>query len=145
MNQVHKETLTHVANALPNRSGTDIEIFGIEGIPEEINRAHTQRVIQQYYQAEADRRQKTGNPPPGGAPQQSKKVKIESGEELKKRLAEHKAKRAAQAAQAAAGDSSGAPTPVGSAQGAQSPAVFQSPVPYPAPTVSRRTITTSLT
>ena len=33
MNQVHKESLSQVENALPNRQGLDVEIFGMEGIP----------------------------------------------------------------------------------------------------------------
>ena len=119
MSQVHKETLSAVENALPNRSSLDVEIFGMEGVPEDVLQAHNQRVITQYQQAEAERRAVTGNPPPGsggasGAPQ-SKKPKLESPAELKKRLAEHKAKLAEQAA----GGSSGGATPVGAGQGVQ--------------------------
>jgi len=43
MNQVHKETLTSVDNSLPNRQGLEVEIFGMEGIPEEVAQAHNQR------------------------------------------------------------------------------------------------------
>lgn len=43
MNQVHKETLTSVDNSLPNRQGLEVEIFGMEGIPEEVVQAHNQR------------------------------------------------------------------------------------------------------
>ena len=45
MSQVHKENLSAVDNALPNRAGLDIEIFGMEGIPEDIVQQHTQRVL----------------------------------------------------------------------------------------------------
>ncbi|EPQ61744.1 hypothetical protein BGT96224_3320 [Blumeria graminis f. sp. tritici 96224] len=104
MNQVHKETLTNVDNSLPNRQGLENEIFGMEGIPEDIVQAHSQRIIAVYYQAEAERRAVTGNPGPGGAASasgQPKKPKLESPAELKKRLAEHKARKAEQAASGA--------------------------------------------
>ena len=121
MNQVHKETLTSVDNALGNRASLDVEIFGMEGIPEDVLQAHNQRIIQQYYQAEAERRAATGNPGPGAnnAGGQPKKPKFESPAELKKRLAEHKARMAEQAA----GGSSGGNTP----GAAQSPPLSQSP------------------
>ena len=32
--QVHKETLDRVPNSLPNRGNIEIEIYGMEGIPE---------------------------------------------------------------------------------------------------------------
>ncbi|PGH17929.1 hypothetical protein AJ79_00828 [Helicocarpus griseus UAMH5409] len=149
MSQVHKESLSAVDNALPNRSSLDIEIFGMEGVPEDILQAHNQRVLTQYHQAEAERRAVTGNPPPGtqGGGSQPKKPKFESPAELKKRLAEHKAKLAEQAA----GSSSGDVTPVGAGQGLQTnssgypgtpqyPAASQQPLngsnqqyPYPQP------------
>ncbi|KAM7194363.1 hypothetical protein V8F33_007251 [Rhypophila sp. PSN 637] len=96
MNQVHKENLTSVENALPNRQGLDIEIFGMEGVPEDILQQHNQRIIQKYYQDQADRHAATGNPPPGQSGNQgpTKKVKIETPEELKKRLAEFRARKA---------------------------------------------------
>ncbi|KAF2755348.1 hypothetical protein EJ05DRAFT_99045 [Pseudovirgaria hyperparasitica] len=94
MNQVHKEQLHFVENALENRKGLEVEIFGMEGIPDDIKQAHQQRVLQNFYQAEADRRQNTGNPPPGqGGPQKEPRRKP-TVEELKKRLAEHRVKRA---------------------------------------------------
>jgi hypothetical protein len=127
MNQVHKETLTSVDNALPNRSDLNVEIFGMEGIPEEIVQAHNQRIITQFYQAEAERRAATGNPGPGAAQgNAAKKPKHESPADLKKRLAEHKARMAEQAA----GGSSGTNTPMGSMDNAQSPAMGQSPGSY---------------
>jgi hypothetical protein len=45
MNQVHKETLTSVDNSLPNRQGLEVEIFGMEGIPEDVVQAHNQRML----------------------------------------------------------------------------------------------------
>ena len=42
MNQVHKEQLLLVENSLPNRAGLDVEIFGMEGIPEDVVQAHNQ-------------------------------------------------------------------------------------------------------
>lgn len=105
MNQVHKEVLTSVDNSLPNRQGLEVEVFGTEGIPDDVRQAHDQRIIAAYYQAEAERRAATGNPAPGTAAQggQSKKPKFESPAELKKRLAEHKARKAEQAANGGSG------------------------------------------
>lgn len=124
MSQVHKENLSAVDNALPNRAGLDIEIFGMEGIPEDIVQQHTQRVLTNFHQAEAERRAATGNAVPGaaGAGGQTKKPKFESPSELKKRLAEHKAKMATEQAN---GGSSGGGTPLGAGQG-QPPAISQS-------------------
>ncbi len=96
MNQVHKESLSNVENALPTRQSLDVEIFGMEGIPEEIVQQHHQRIIQNYYTAQAERRAATGNPPPGqsGSQGPAKKLKIEPSGDLKARLAEHRAQRA---------------------------------------------------
>ena len=121
MSQVHKETLSAVDNALPNRAGLDIEIFGMEGIPEDIIQQHNQRVLTQYHQAEAERKKATGSAGAGvgaAAGNQPKKPKFESPSDLKKRLAEHKAKLAAEQAN---GGSSGGGTPVGAGTN-QSPA-----------------------
>ncbi|KAI9847693.1 MAG: hypothetical protein M1837_001941 [Sclerophora amabilis] len=124
LNQVHKETLTTVENALPNRSNLDVEIFGMEGIPEDVITAHNQRVYSQFQSAEAERRVATGNPPSGaGANGGAKKAKFESPSELKKRLAEHKAKMAEQGT----GGNSGAGTPIGAGHGNLSPSLAQSP------------------
>lgn len=111
MNQVHKEQLTSIENALPNRASLDVEIFGMEGIPEEVVALHNQRVLTQYHQAEAERRAATGNPTSGAANNGAqKKPKFESPSDLKKRLAEHKA--AKLAAEQNGGGSSGASTPI---------------------------------
>ncbi|MCJ1264386.1 hypothetical protein MMC22_004257 [Lobaria immixta] len=130
MTQVHKETLTTIENALPNRSGLDVEIFGMEGIPEDIVTSHNQRVITQFTQAEAERRAATGNPGPGGAGGSgAKKPKFESPSDLKQRLAEHKAKKVAEQS---AGFGSGDNTPNGVGQDNQSPGLGQSPVGFQA-------------
>lgn len=130
MSQVHKEQLGEVDNALPNRSSLDIEIFGMEGVPEDVIQAHNQRVLAQFQQAEAERRAATGNPPPGvakdGGP--AKKPKLEISD-LKKRLAEHKAKLAGDGKPSEA--SSGSVTPVGAGQNSsqsasQTPSAFVS-------------------
>ena len=94
MNQVHKEQLNAVENALPNRQGLEVEIFGMEGIPDDIMQAHNQRVMQQYYEAAAERRAKSGNPMPGEA-MKRKKIKLETAEELRKRFQEWHAKKLA--------------------------------------------------
>ncbi len=126
MTQVHKETLTTIDNALPNRSGLDIEIFGMEGIPEDIVASHNQRVLTSFAQAEAERRAATGNPAPGSAGgNAAKKPKFESPSDLKKRLAEHKAKKAAEQP---ADHGSGENTPNGTGNGHQSPGLAHSPM-----------------
>ena len=127
MTQVHKETLTIIENALPNRSGLDVEIFGMEGIPDDVAQSHNQRVLQQFAQAEAERRAATGNLGPAGVAGTPKKPKFEPTSDLKKRLAEHKAKKAAEEA---AGISSGGNTPSGMTHGNQSPGLSQSPGNY---------------
>ncbi|KAL7921890.1 hypothetical protein ACQKWADRAFT_294732 [Trichoderma austrokoningii] len=98
LNQVHKETLSQVENALPNRQGLEVEIFGMEGIPQEVLEQHRNRIIQNFYQAQEDRRIATGNPPPGQSKNPKKKIKIETAEELLKRFAEYRAQRKAAAA-----------------------------------------------
>ena len=103
MNQVHKESLGAIENALPNRAGLDVEIFGIEGIPEDVEQSHNQRMIAQFSQAEAERRAVTGNLAPGvTSSNPAKKPKVEAVSEMKRRLAEHKAKKAEETAAAAA-------------------------------------------
>lgn len=114
MSQVHKEQLSAVDNALPNRSSLDVEIFGMEGVPDDIIQTHNQRMMTQFQQAEAERQAVTGNPPPGtgAGGQPAKRPKLENVSDLKKRLAEHKAKKA----ETRAGGSSGEATPVGAGQ-----------------------------
>lgn len=92
MNQVHKEQLTAVENALPNRQGLEVEIFGMEGIPDDIVQTHNTRVMQQYYEEAAERRAKSGNPMPGEAVKR-KKINLETAEELRKRFQEWRTKK----------------------------------------------------
>lgn len=92
MNQVHKETVSQVENALPNRQGLDVEIFGMEGVPQDILEQHRTRIIQNFYQAQENRRLATGNPLPGQSLNNArKKLKFETAEELLQRLAEWRA------------------------------------------------------
>ena len=65
LQQVHKETLTSVENAIEGREGVDPEIFGMCGVPEDLVNAHKQRIMNEYFKMEAERRARTGNPPPG--------------------------------------------------------------------------------
>lgn len=98
LQQVHKETLTAVENAIEGRQGVEPEVFGMMGIPDELLDAHRQRILNEFFKQEADRRALTGNPPPGqkaGEPS-AKKRKMETPEELKARLAEHRAKKQAE-------------------------------------------------
>ncbi|KAH8887141.1 hypothetical protein GQ53DRAFT_693483 [Thozetella sp. PMI_491] len=127
MNQVHKESLSTVENALPNRQGLDVEIFGMEGVPEDIVQQHNQRIIQNFYTAQAERFAATGNPPPGqsGAQGPQKKIKKESTDELKARLAAHRAKAAANQAAGINGSAANAPSD------GQSPGQGNSPFPPP--------------
>lgn len=126
MTQVHKETLTTIEHALPNRSNLDVEIFGMEGIPDDVVSSHNQRVLSQFAQAEAERRAATGNPGPGGAlGGATKKPKVEDTSDLKKRLAEHKAKKTAEQA---GGISSGDGTPVDGAHGSPGPPFGQNTI-----------------
>ena len=62
MNQVHKESLEQVENALPNRQGLDIEIFGMEGVPQDVIDAHNQQVTHKHFEEEQERARITGNP-----------------------------------------------------------------------------------
>jgi len=107
MNQVHKETLSQVENALPNRQGLDVEIFGMEGIPQDILDQHKHRIAQNFFQAQEDRRMATGNPTPGGDGLPRKKIKYETPEELKRRFNEWREKR--NAARASGVDGGAAP------------------------------------
>ncbi|KAL0935716.1 uncharacterized protein CTRU02_210307 [Colletotrichum truncatum] len=126
LNQVHKETLTQVENALPNRQGLDVEIFGMEGIPQDILDQHRNRIIQNFYQAQEDRRIATGNPLPGQSKQPRKKLKVETPEELKARLAEHRAKLSSGQATGTSG------SPANGAPASASPGAFNNS-PYPPP------------
>ncbi|CAL3972213.1 hypothetical protein PZA11_004608 [Diplocarpon coronariae] len=133
MNQVHKETLTSVDNSLPNRQGLEVEIFGMEGIPEDVVQAHNQRIIAGFYQAQAERQAATGNPGPGAQNGgQSKKPKLEAPSDLKKRLAEHKARKAEQAANGSSGGNTPMMDAVQNSPLGHSPGSFNAS-PFPPP------------
>ncbi|CAG8735583.1 11868_t:CDS:2 [Acaulospora morrowiae] len=75
--QVHKETIDTVPNAIKGRESVDVEIFGMEGIPQQDMMAHVQAL-------------ESGQP--------SKKIKLDepspvelTSEEIKKQLAQHQA------------------------------------------------------
>ncbi|XPS81519.1 hypothetical protein M3J09_013450 [Ascochyta lentis] len=90
MNQVHKENLTHVENAIGGRQGLDIEIFGMEGVPAEVLDQHNQHVTQKHFAEEEERARLTGNPVRGqyangqALPNKRKKVN-ESLDEIEER------------------------------------------------------------
>lgn len=93
MNQVHKENLTHVENANPGRQGLEIEIFGMEGVPQEIIDQHNQQVTQAHFAEEEERARITGNPIRGlysnGQAAPNKRPKInESLDEIEQRAAQ---------------------------------------------------------
>lgn len=44
VHQVHKETVSKVPNAVPGRDNIELEIFGLEGIPEGDRIAHEHAV-----------------------------------------------------------------------------------------------------
>ncbi|KAM0706682.1 hypothetical protein Q7P35_006011 [Cladosporium inversicolor] len=97
LQQVHKATLTHIDNAMESRQNVEPEVFGMMGIPDELIEAHRQRILNVFFEEEANRRAQTGNPPPGqGQPNAKRQRTMETPEELKARLAEHRAKRAAE-------------------------------------------------
>jgi len=115
MNQVHKETLNQVENALPNRQGLDVEIFGMEGVPEDIIQQHTQHILQNFYTAQAERQAVTGNPPAGRSGDGPRKPPVkdlnETPESIKARLKIHMAKNAERRAKAAAAAAAAAANP----------------------------------
>lgn len=79
----------------------------MEGIPQEVLEQHRNRIIQNFYQAQEDRRIATGNPLPGQGRSPRKKIKYETPEELKARLAEWRARKG----ERVAGESGAAPPP----------------------------------
>jgi hypothetical protein len=93
MDQVHKKKLTHVDNALESRQGIEPEIFGMMGIPQQLVDAHRQNILNEFFKADAERRAKNGNPPPGqGSGESAKKQKVEEKEETPEQLKERQRK-----------------------------------------------------
>ncbi|KAK9469123.1 hypothetical protein V1512DRAFT_280925 [Lipomyces arxii] len=92
--QVHKETLTAVFNALPGRERTDIEIFGLEGIPEEVIQAREAKLRENFAAAgiATDKNDYTNSTVSASTPP-AKRQKIVSvdREAIQAKLAAHKA------------------------------------------------------
>lgn len=110
----------------------------MEGVPEDIITQHNQRIITNFYQEQAERHAATGNPPPGQG-RAAKKIKIESADDLKTRLAKFRAEKAAQKAAGINGTPvippPNAQSPAGPAGQNASPGAF---VSIPTPLVLRR-------
>jgi hypothetical protein len=82
--------LTEVENALADRKTLGVEIFGMEGIPEDVKQRHDKRVTEIYWEDQAARRQATGNPPSGSKEALAvKPSKFGDEEDLIKRFKEH--------------------------------------------------------
>lgn len=61
--QVHKETIDKIPNALPNRNNVDIEIYGMEGIPDADLKEHERsKGSEGYISSEAMKKQQPTNP-----------------------------------------------------------------------------------
>ncbi|CAK3946770.1 Zinc finger 207 [Lecanosticta acicola] len=152
MQQVHKKELTAVPNAIPGREGVTPEIFGMEGVPQNLIDQKKDLIAREYHRKEQQHLALTGNPLPGTAHLQnhvSKKPKTESKEDIKRRVQEAKEKKAAEKAAAEAAATSAAaanavintPTPPGMQAFAAPPgfqpygvAGYQSPGYYQAST-----------
>ncbi|CAL1529731.1 unnamed protein product, partial [Lymnaea stagnalis] len=63
--QVHKEKIDKVPNSLPGRNNTEIEIYGMEGIPEEDAKAHEKNKNKKIAEvtSELDSGDDNSNPP----------------------------------------------------------------------------------
>ncbi|KAF2002149.1 hypothetical protein P154DRAFT_521270 [Amniculicola lignicola CBS 123094] len=61
MTQVHKEQLTSVDNALPGRQTLDVEIFGMEGVPEDLVHQHSLTVTEKHFTDAQEFQLRTGN------------------------------------------------------------------------------------
>ncbi|KAK9492354.1 hypothetical protein V1508DRAFT_355928 [Lipomyces doorenjongii] len=116
--QVHKETITTVFNSTKGRERADIEIFGLEGIPEEAVQAHEAKIrekfsipdsITSYTSSPAVSSARTSLSPP---PAKKQKVASINREEIQARLAAHKAaKKAAAEGKASASPPSSSSAP----------------------------------
>lgn len=124
MQQVHKEELHETPNALEGRKDLNLEIFGMEGVPQELVEQRTAYVTEQYHRMAEDYRKKTGNPLPGSVPPEEasapKRQRTEDMDEVKRRVREIKARRDAEKAAKAAGLT--IPKPADSPSSAAAPA-----------------------
>lgn len=128
--QVHKEQLHRIENALPGRESIDIEVFVMEGIPEELVQARRKAIAEEHYREQNEYVQRTGNLPPGSTepnPHLKKKPKLESTEDLKARVAALKKKKEAEKAAKANGGNVGVNTEYGSDNASPSPAPVSAP------------------
>lgn len=67
-----------------------VEIFGMEGIPEDVKARHDKRVAEDFWKELAERREATGNPPAGSKEALVlKPSKFADEEDLAKRFKEH--------------------------------------------------------
>jgi hypothetical protein len=67
-----------------------VEIFGMEGIPEDVKARHDKRVAEEFWKELAERREATGNPPAGSKEALAvKPSKFGDEEDLAKRFKEH--------------------------------------------------------
>ncbi|KAF4552543.1 Hypothetical protein D9617_9g023310 [Elsinoe fawcettii] len=98
MEQVHKEELNRIENAIPGREDPNVEIYGTEGIPEDVLQAWRERKTQEYY-AQGGKDPNAQND--GNAAKKQKPT--ETVEEAKKRFAEFKARKAAEKAAGGSG------------------------------------------
>lgn len=96
LQQVHKEQLTAIENALEGREDPSIEIFGMEGMPDEVYNNHREAVIRDWQKRVAEHTALTGNPPPGTAPNPPVRV-YEGREAIQARLREFVAQKEAAA------------------------------------------------
>ncbi|BFZ64713.1 hypothetical protein YB2330_005865 [Saitoella coloradoensis] len=131
--QVHKETLTAIANTIPGREGIDIEIFGMEGVPENDLIQRNARIMQEYHATQG-----SATPKQHGGPPVVKKQKIDKVDtaDLKAKMEAFRAAKANKAAGASPSAATptrstiGTPTPV---PGYTTPSVHSYGAPYAAP------------
>ncbi|GAO50202.1 hypothetical protein SAICODRAFT_10043 [Saitoella complicata NRRL Y-17804] len=104
--QVHKETLIAIANTIPGREGIDIEIFGMEGVPENDLIQRNARIMQEYHATQG-----SATPQQHGGPPVAKKQKIDKVDtaDLKAKMEAFRAAKAAKAA--GVSPSAATPTP----------------------------------
>lgn len=80
--QVHKETISTVENAIPGRDSIEIEIYGMEGIPEDVIHSHYSRLMQEVQHRESV---------PQSEPKRQKVETYVDAADIQARLAAHKA------------------------------------------------------
>ncbi|KAI5367100.1 Putative Zinc finger C2H2-type [Septoria linicola] len=146
MQQVHKEELLEVPNAMDGRRDPSVEIFAEVGVPESFKQARTASVMQYYHKKARDHRIATGNPLPGEVPpEEAQKPKRRRMEDEKDSLKARLAAMAAQRKAAKEAEAAGLPIPTAAATppasvtpingtAAAAPAEVIPPPSFPAPT-----------